>query len=109
MNKEGKIEFVNDELIGQGNLDAVDKIFSTDYIAHAGDKDYKGHAFIKRWAKQLRSAIPDIKVLRAEFLTQEGQTITWQRTLSGTHKANLLGIPPSEQKGKMERHGGYSF
>jgi predicted ester cyclase len=98
MNKEESIKFANEQLIGQGNLNVVDEIFSTDYIAHAGDKDYKGHEFIKRWTKQLRSAIPDVKVLKVEFFAQESQTIAWQRTLSGTHKANMMGIPPSEKK-----------
>ncbi len=98
MNKEEIIKFVNEKLIGQGNLATIDDLFSTEYVAHAGDKDYRGHKFIKRWANQLRSAIPDIKVLKAEFLAQEGQTITWQRTLSGTHKATMMGIPPSKKK-----------
>jgi hypothetical protein len=94
MNKEEKIKFANDELIGHGSLNVVDEIFSTEYILHTGDKDYKGREFIKRWVKQLRSAIPDIKVLKVEFLNEEDRTITWQRTLSGTHKASMQGIPP---------------
>lgn len=63
MNKEERIKFANDELIGQGNIDVVDEIFSTNYIAHAEGKDYKGHEFIKRFARQLCSAIQDIRIL----------------------------------------------
>lgn len=95
---EERIKFGNDELIGKGDLDVVDKIFSADYVVHAGGKDYKGHEFIKRWASQLRSAFPDIRVVRVEFHTQAGDSIVWQRTLSGTHKADMMGIPPTGQK-----------
>jgi predicted ester cyclase len=98
MNKEEQIKNCNEQLIDHGNLDEVEKYFTADYIAHAEDKDYKGHDFIKRFIKQIRSAIPDISILKVEFLVTTGSTITWQRTLHGTHKANMKGIPPSEKK-----------
>jgi hypothetical protein len=41
-NKEEKIRHVVEELIGKGNLGIVDEAFATDYIAHAGEKKYKG-------------------------------------------------------------------
>ncbi len=95
---EERIKFGNEELIGKGDLDVIDEIFAADYIVHAGGKDYKGHGFIKRWARQLRSAIPDIQVVSVEFYIQTGDTIAWQRTLRGTHKANMMGIPPTGRK-----------
>jgi predicted ester cyclase len=99
MSKEEQIEFGLEQLL-QGNLEVVDQIFSKDYLAHAGDKEYKGHEFIKRYSNQLRSAIPDIKILKIEFLIQAGDMIVWQRSFSGTHKANMMGIPPSGKKVK---------
>jgi predicted ester cyclase len=98
MNKEEQIKKSNDLLIDQGNLDAVEKFFTADYVAHAEDKDYYGHDFIKRFARQIRSAIPDISLLKVEFLVSTDNTITWQRTLHGTHKADMMGIPPSGKK-----------
>ncbi|MEW6238096.1 MAG: ester cyclase [Candidatus Omnitrophota bacterium] len=102
MNKEEQIKSGIDQLIERGNLDVVKTIFSTDYIAHAGDKDYKGHAFIKKFTKQIRSAIPDIKIISVEFLVKTSNTVTWLRTLSGTHKENMRGIPPSGKKVKWQ-------
>ena len=96
-NKE-RIRFANEEILGKGNLDVVGEIFSTDYVAHADGKDFRGHAFIKGFAGQLRSAIPDLQVVEVALLTQAGDTIAWQRTLSGTHKADMMGIPPSGKK-----------
>jgi predicted ester cyclase len=52
----------------------------------------------RSFAKQLRSAMPDIRVLKIEFLMQVGDTIAWQRTLRGTHQTNMKGIPASGKK-----------
>jgi steroid delta-isomerase-like uncharacterized protein len=99
-NKEEKIRYVIEELMGKGNLGVVDEIFATDYVAHAGEKEYSGHSFIKRFAKQLRTAIPDLRVVEVKFLAQDANTIVWQRTLRGTHEVEMRGIPPSGKKVK---------
>ena len=98
--KEERIRLANDEILGKGNLGDVAEIFATDYVVHAGGKDHKGHAFVRRFAKMLRTAIPDVRVVEVAVLTQAGDTIVWQRTLSGTHKAEMGGIPPSGRKVK---------
>ncbi len=100
MNKdiETIIISANDELITKGNLDVIDKVFASEYIVHAGGKNYTGHEFIKKWAKQLRSAIPDIQVVKIDILNKTENTIAWQRTLKGTHKGKIMGISPTEQK-----------
>jgi predicted ester cyclase len=98
MNKEETIKLSVNQLIEEGEFDVVEKVFSSNYIAHAGNKEYKGHDFIKKFAKQLRSTIPDVKVINIEFLNNSGNIITWQRTLSGTHQKNMMGIPASEKK-----------
>ncbi len=97
---EERVRFANDEILAKGNLGVVDKIFATDYVVHAGGKDYEGHAFVRRFAGLLRSAIPDLRVVEVAILIQAGDTIVWQRTLSGTHEAELKGIPPTGQKVK---------
>ncbi len=95
---EERIRFANDEILGKGNLGVVDEIFATDYVVHAGGKDYKGPGFVRRFAGQLRSAIPDLRVVDVALLLEAGDTIAWQRTLSGTHEAEMAGIPPTGQK-----------
>ncbi len=97
---EQQIRFANHELLESGNLAAVDKIFAADYVVHAGGKDHKGLAFVRRFVGQLRSAIPNLRVVEVALLMQAGATIAWQRTLSGTHESELAGIPPSGQKVK---------
>jgi len=84
-----------DELIGGGNLAIIDEAFAADYVAHAGGKEHRGHAFLKRFSKQLRASLPDLRVERVQFLAESGSTITWLRTLRGTHEVALQGIPAS--------------
>ncbi len=97
---EERVRFANDEILGQGNLGDVDKIFATDYVVHAVDKDYTGLEFVRIFNKLLRSAIPDLRVVEVAVLTQAGDTIAWQRTLSGTNEAEMMGIPPTGGKVK---------
>lgn len=98
--REKRIRFANDEILEMGNLDIVKEVFAPDYIVHAGGKDYKGFKIIREFIGQLRSAIPDLRVVEIQFLTQAGENITWQRTLSGTHKEDMMGISPTHKKVK---------
>ncbi len=95
---ETLIRRANDELLTKGNLAAIPDFFAKDYVAHAAGKTHKGHAFIKRWLKELRKAIPDLRVKKIEIIHQTKDGIAWQRTLTGTHKAELKRIPPSGKR-----------
>ncbi len=92
------IQYANDEIIGQGNFDVVDEVFASDYVLHSGGKEFNGTGFVRRFIGQLRSALPDFRVLEVIILTEAGDPLAWQRTLSGTHQVNLMGIPPSGKK-----------
>ena len=100
MDKTDQIKHIAGQLIGQGNLNIIDSAFSADYVAHAGEKNHNGHLFIKQFTKQLRTAIPDIKIEKIEILSQNDNLLTWQRRFSGTHKAAFRGIPASNKKVK---------
>lgn len=45
-NYEDKIRYTLEELIGKGNLGIVDETFTTDYVAHAGEKEYSAKSGI---------------------------------------------------------------
>lgn len=96
--KEERIRFANHEIIDQGNLDAIDDVFAADYVAHIGGKDFKGTAFVRKFIGQLRSAIPNVRVVNVEVLSQVRDTIAWQRTLRGVHKGDMRGIPPTGKR-----------
>ena len=97
-NREERIWFANEEVLVKGNIGAIDEIFATDYVAHGGGKNYKGHEFIKGFIGQLRTAIPDLRVVEIRVLVEAADAIAWQRTLSGVHAAEMRGIPPTGKK-----------
>ncbi|WP_169309223.1 ester cyclase [Desulforhopalus sp. IMCC35007] len=47
---------------------------------------------------QLRTAIPNISIVDIKFLTQDVNTIVWQRAFKGRHEGEMQGIPPSGKK-----------
>lgn len=61
MDKLNTVKNTVDQLLGQGNFDIVDSVFSVNYVAHSGDKSYNGHKFIKQFAKQVRQPFPILK------------------------------------------------
>ncbi len=98
MNLEKKIEFIAKQLFEKGDTEIVDTVFDSKYIAHDGDKVYKGQEFVIQFITKLRSAIPDIKIQKIEFLSVADNVLTWQRTFNGTHKKDIQGIPASGEK-----------
>lgn len=98
MDKLNQLKHLANQLIVEGNLGIIDNGFTSSYLAHAGEKSHHGHKFLHQYTKQLRKAIPDIKLIHVEILNQNNDVITWQRILSGTHKANLKGIPASNKR-----------
>lgn len=85
-------------LLEKGDLEVIDSVFSVDYVAHAGSRQFKGHAFIKEFMRQLHKALPDMKLVKIEFLAQTNDRVVWQRTLKGTHEAAMQGAPASGKK-----------
>lgn len=100
MNRETQIEYIAKQLFEHGNMEIVDSAFADTYVARDGEKRHKGQTFVRSFIRKLRRAIPDLKIVKIEFLSQTENTITWQRTLSGTHKADMQGIPASMKKVK---------
>lgn len=100
MNKRKQIEYIAKQLFELVNTELVDSAFAENYIAHDGDKKHNGQKFVKQFIEKLRLAIPDIKILKIELLSQTENTLTWQRTLSGTHKTDMQGISASMKRAK---------
>lgn len=100
MDKFSTVKNAVEDLLGQGNISIIDSVFSENYIAHSGDRIYTGHAFIRKYAKQVRTAIADITILKVELLSHAENVITFQRTFCGTHRMSMKGIPASHKKVK---------
>ena len=95
---EQRLIDANEALIVRGELERIEQFFTADYIARSGSKAGEGHEFVRKFINQLRTALPDLKVTKIEVLNQAADTVTWQRTLTGTHQKALKGIPASGKK-----------
>lgn len=93
--KEKHIRETIELLIGQGITEVVESAFTPDYIAHAENKNHIGHDFIKNYILLLRTAIPDIKIKNLYVLMENENSIVWVRSMMGTHKTEMMGIPAS--------------
>jgi predicted ester cyclase len=98
VDKTNQINTAFTQLFEEGNTNNLEHFFSEKYIAHFGPKNYSGFDFIKKFIKQIHKALPDIKILKVEFLSQTNNIVTWQRSFTGTHTAMLKSIPASHKK-----------
>ena len=86
------------QLVEMGNYDIIEDLFSCKYLAHTGNKVYRGYPFLKRYVRQIRKAIPDIRIKKLEELPQSEDRLTSQRFYMGTHSSSLMGIPASKKR-----------
>ena len=85
-----------EELFGQGNLDAADEVYTTDYVGHTPDvpEDIRGVEAGRQYAAVFRSAFPDLQ-LTVEDQLADGDKVATRFTARGTHQGDLEGIAPT--------------
>jgi len=84
-----------EEVWKQGKLDVIDEIFSTDYVGYMhGKLDIIGSDGLKQYVIKMRIIFPDLKPT-IEAQIAEGDKVLTRWITTGTHKAELMGIPPT--------------
>lgn len=82
-------------LIVNGDLDAVDTFFATDYVAHVTGRDLTGgHDVVRQVVGAYHRAFSDITV-EVDVLVEASNRIAWQRTMTATHSGAFKGFPAS--------------
>lgn len=86
---------VYDEVINQGNFAVADELFSSIFVYRApGSPEFRGPEGFKQLIAMYRAAFPDLHLTVEEVLA-EGGTVVSRYTARGTHRGDLMGIPPS--------------
>jgi predicted ester cyclase len=86
---------VNDEVWGNGNLAAVDELFSPDYVDHNPiGKMPPNREGIKQAVTMFRKAFANMQVT-TEDIVAEGDKVMSRFKSSGTHSGDLMGIAPT--------------
>lgn len=80
-----------DEVLRDGNLDAIDELINDNYIEH---EEFPGltpnKEGLRDWVKTIRSAFPDLKV-DVDDIISEGDKVAVVARMRGTHKGEFLG------------------
>ena len=84
-----------DEVWSQGNMDLIDEHVSEDYVYHepyAGD--VHGPEGLKQVVMMYRNGYPDL-TFTCDDIIAEGDKVVNRWSCGGTHKGELMGIPPT--------------
>ncbi|HET7463250.1 MAG TPA: ester cyclase [Longimicrobium sp.] len=87
------------EAFNTGNTSIIDEIFEQEFRSHT--KPFPGVAAtrdgLKDEIRKLREAFPDAQFTETG-ISEQGNTVTINWSMTGTHKAPILGVEPSGEK-----------
>jgi len=85
-------------LFNEGHLAAAEKAFAPDFVGHdpSSPGPVSGPQGVKNMVSTYRSAFPDMH-LTIEDQIAEGDKVVTRWSARGTHKGELMGIPPTEK------------
>ncbi len=81
-----------EEGFNKGNLAIVDELVATDHVNHTDN--VRGPEEYKQFITVYRTAFPDLH-MTVEDQIAEGDKVVNRWTSRGTHKGDLMGIPPT--------------
>lgn len=91
-----------EEGFNQGNLGVIDEIAAEGFVDHdpmAGDRDAEG---TKQSIAGYRAAFPDLHCTIEEII-DAGDKVIYRWTAQGTFENELMGLPPTHEKGDPVR------
>ena len=88
---------VPEELLTQGDLAVADAVFGPNLVHHGPTPHAPGVAGAKQFALALRRAFPDLCAIVEDEIA-EGDTVVQRLTLSGTHRGEYCGLPPTGRR-----------
>jgi steroid delta-isomerase-like uncharacterized protein len=91
-------EHFYDEVFRRRHVEAIDELLADDFVEHTpapGQATDRGGA--KDFIGQMLQAFPDLD-FTIENQIAEGDTVAAVATMTGTHRADFLGVPASGRK-----------
>jgi hypothetical protein len=85
-----------DEAWNRGNLAVLDEIIAPGFVRHApGERrEWRGPAGLGQFITLFRTGLPDLRITVDDVVT-EGEKVAYRGTGRGTHRGELLGVPPT--------------
>ncbi len=84
-------------LVNQQNPDAIDELYTPNFVWHEPDEDIQGPEEARRFLGMYLSAFPDMHV-SVEDEIAEGDKVVTRWTIRGTHRGELMGIAPTDEQ-----------
>ena len=106
MSEENKrlVSRIYDEAISSGFYDVIDELISPNYVSHglpkSLTKSMNGPQGFRQIIETIRSGFPDLYMLVEEQIA-EGDQVSNQGYITGTHRGEFLGVPASGQQIKV--------
>jgi steroid delta-isomerase-like uncharacterized protein len=85
------------EIWNEGKLDVADEVFAPHFLGEApGSAGTHGPAEVKQFVGNYRTGFPDLNV-KIDDQIAEGDLVGSRFTITGTHRGNFMGIPPTNK------------
>lgn len=85
------------ELWNTGDLDAIEEFVTPDYVRHdPNGPEVRGPEAERQLVAMYLAAFPDLRFTIEHLVADEGLVLA-HSTARGTHRGDLLGIPPTER------------
>ena len=92
------IRRIGEEFWNQGKTEVLDEVFAADAVDHnAAPGQPPGREGIKLVNLGFRVAMPDMQ-LTVDDVVAEDDKVVWRWTAQGTHRGELMGIPPTGRR-----------
>jgi steroid delta-isomerase-like uncharacterized protein len=86
------------DIINSGDLDKADEVIASNYVYRSpGSPEMRGLEGFKQLISMYRAAFPDMTMVIDDILA-EGDKVAARWTATGTHRGELMGIPPTGKR-----------
>ena len=90
------------EILARHNLALAEELIDADWVYHAADgQDVKGLDGFREFHNMLFTAFPDMN-FEVEDMIAEGDKVVVSFIVSGTHRNDFLGVPPTGRKMRVK-------
>ena len=83
-----------EEGFNQRNLALFDELYAPNFVYHLGSTTIEGVEAFKQFTLMNIASVPDLH-FTIEDQVAEGDTVVTRWIVSGTHKGDLMGVPPT--------------
>lgn len=88
---------VINDIIGEGKLDAVDELYTPNFIWHAPSVELRGRGQLKGLFDNFRNAFPG-RTYTYELMLFTGDFVVGRWVLEGVQKGPIMGVKPTGKK-----------